>query len=125
MSSSRTELLEHVRRLGQTFRRKGMEEHAKKLRLYYLALSRGLTSSATHELDIHWSAGFVREWMRTLRVPPYDAVYPLRPAGAGCERCGRKLGHKSDVITECAFPGGARKRCRSCDGVWLEADGVA
>ncbi len=120
--ASREDLLEHVRLLGQAFRRLGMEGHARKLRLYFMALQHHLTTPEAHELDVRWSAAFVREWMRTLRVPPYDAVYPFRPAGAGCERCSRKIAAVNEVITECAYPGGSRKRCRACDAVWLEGE---
>jgi len=113
-------LLEHVRLLGREFVRRGMHAHAQKLRLYFLALERGLTSPK-RELDVHWSEPFTLEWLKTLRVGPYAQAYPLQPRGAPCPQC-RQRGQQSSTRTELVFPGGVRMRCGSCEAVWLEEE---
>jgi hypothetical protein len=116
-------LLEYVERLGREFVRRRMPQHAQKLRLYYLALQRGL-ASPRHEVDVRWSEPFVLEWLRTLKVPPYADAYPVRPSGAPCPRCAQR-GAQSATRTELVFPGGVRMRCGTCETVWIEEDGPA
>jgi len=113
-------LLEQVRLLGREFVRRDMQAHARKLRLYYLALSHRL-AGPSNEVDVHWNEAFVQAWLETLRVPPYDAALELRPAGTSCPRCTRE-GTQPSTRTELVFPGGARLRCSTCEDVWIETD---
>ena len=62
----------------------------------------------------------VLEWMRTLRVPPFEAAYVVQPRGHGC-RTNAKDGAQSTLFTDAISPGGARSKCRTCDDVWLPA----
>ncbi len=110
-----------VQVLGRAFVRRGMREHAEKLRVYYLALRKGLTEGPQEKLEVKWSAPFVRDWMRTLRLPPYQNDFPLRSRGAGCFRCPRSVNTAASVHLELSLPTGARMRCQSCGAVWLEA----
>lgn len=116
-------LLGYVERLGREFVRRGMADHAQKLRLYYLALQRGL-ASPRHEVDVRWTEPFVLEWLRTLRLPPDPDAYPVRPRGAACTQCAQR-GTQPSTRTELVFTGGVRMRCGTCDAVWLEEDGPA
>jgi len=115
----RRQLLTHVRRLGQVFARRGMGEHVRKLRLYYLALLHDLTTKG-NDLDVKWTESFVLEWMRTLRIPPFEEAYEKRRFGSTCNRCGAVRGAPGGVLTECVFPGGARMRCQGCGSAWIE-----
>jgi len=117
---SRPELLKCVVTLGREFRRRQMTEHARKLRLYYLAVQSGLTVGP-HEADLHWSEAFTVEWMKTLRLPPYENDYPVRPMGWNC-KCPAAHSAAAPATVELTFPGGARKRCPACRAVWLELD---
>jgi hypothetical protein len=114
----RSELLRHVRDLGREFARRGMPE-VRALRLYYLAVRDDLIPYH-HRLEIKWSEALALEWMRTLRVPPFESAYPVRPFGSACEACGGVRGQARGALTDCVFPGGARMRCHTCDPVWLE-----
>src|SRR4051794_2232848 len=116
----RDQLLLHVQVLGHAFVRRGMRQHASKLRVYYLAVRGGLTGQSNHTLDIHWSSDFVVDWMRTLRLPPFQHDLPLRASHGGCERCPRTSNERPGVHTDLSFPGGARMRCQKCGAVWLE-----
>ena len=119
----RSMLLEWVRRLGHEFARRGMPE-VEVLRLYYLAVEQDLLGRL-QELNIVWSEEHTLEWMRTLRVPPFESAYAIRPFGAHCAKCGAIRGLAKGVLAEVVFPGGARKRCQSCNDVWIEADRTA
>lgn len=114
-------LLGLVAALGKAFSRRGMTQHVRLLRIYYWALEKGLTSPA-HELNVRWSEGFVIEWLKTLRVPPYDAVYSVHPRGAPCPSCGQSGGAQGAVNVDVVFPGGARVRCQSCETAWIQDD---
>lgn len=120
----RAELLDHVRRLGREFARRGMVGHLRKLRLYWLALSRGL-AGARHEVDLKWTEQLVVDWLRTLQVAPFAADYPVRPRGSPCTRCGEGSGQQSTVFTAANYPGGSKMGCHACGAVWLEPDGGA
>lgn len=77
---SRTELLTLVTILGREFRRLGMAAHMKRLRLYFLAVKHGLTT-AGNDVELSYTEDEVLEWMRTLKVPPFDkAAAPSAPA---------------------------------------------
>lgn len=115
----RDQLLEYVRTLGREFSRRKMHQHVRRLRVYYLAVKRGLTPPS-HELDVKWTEPFVIEWMKTLGVPPFERAYEVRPPGAGCDRCPGEPGQAPIVFTDFSFPGGSRRRCQRCGRVWLE-----
>lgn len=120
----RDDLLVLVTALGKEFRRRKMRDHLTRLRVYYFALRHGLTTSQGNGLDVHWSERFVIDWMKTLRVPPFDAALPVRPRGAKCEGC-EKTGAQPWVYTDGLFPGGVRMRCQTCGDVWLEHEAQA
>ena len=115
---NRLQLLQCVAKLGAAFIRRGMEQHAANLRIYYVAIHRRLAQG--NKVDLHWSEPFVVEWMKTLRIPPYQLAYECRPRASACARCGRRPNTEPTASTECVFPGGARMRCQSCGAVWLE-----
>ena len=62
-----------------------MHTHAAKLRVYYLALRRGLATPGRSEVDVHWSEALVIEWFKLLRMPPYENAYPVRPASVSLQ----------------------------------------
>lgn len=115
------ELLRYVERLGAEFRRREMEAHLRKLRVYYLALRRGLTQGR-HELDVHWSEALVLEWLKLLQLPPFERAYEVRPGRSACRGCAQKRDHQSAIHTELVFPGGAKMRCFSCGAIWIERE---
>lgn len=117
----RANLLELVAALGKAFTRRGMSQHVRLLRIYYWALEKGLTS-ASHELNVRWSEAFVVDWLKTLRVPPYERSFPVLPRGTPCQRCGPKAGREGARVVDLVFPGGARMRCQTCEHVWIEDD---
>jgi hypothetical protein len=110
----RARLLELVVALGGEFSRRGMMDHCDRLRLYYLALRHGLDSTR-HRVELHWDEGIVIEWMRLLRLPPYQDHYPLRESNA-CAACESRPG---TVVTKGVFPGGAKLECLQCGAQWL------
>jgi hypothetical protein len=117
----RLQLLEYVRLLGAEFARRGMRQHVSKLRVYYVALKKGLTTPG-HDLEVKWTEPFVIEWLKTLRVPPFEKAYPVRPRGSPCSRCQKSREQQSAVFTDSNFPGGTKMRCRGCGTAWLEMD---
>lgn len=114
-------LLEHIARLGEAFRSRGMEEHLRRLRVYWLAVRHGLTKGR-RELDVKWSEAHLVSWMQALQVPPYEHALEVRRAGGGCPSCGAGQGTVPSVQTELVFPGGSRMACRGCGRLWLETD---
>ena len=118
------ELLRQVAQLGREFVRRGMDIHARKLRLYYLALRHRLASPGRREVDVRWSEELVLEWLKVLRLPPYEAAYEIRPRGAGCGRCQKTTNDRTALHTEQNFPGGAKMSCHACGAVWLEEDSL-
>jgi hypothetical protein len=117
----RLRLLEHVKSLGREFKRRGMGQHVQRLRVYYIAVQKGLTSPS-HELDIKWSEPFVVEWLKILRVPPFERAYSVRPRGSRCGRCSETRNEQTSVFTELNFPGGSKMRCQACEAAWVELD---
>jgi len=106
--------------LGRAFRARGMDQHLRDLRIYYLALRHRL---ASNKLQLNWSEAFVIEWMKTLRVPPFERSYPVLTRGAACPRCPKT--HAASVCTDRVFPGGARMSCQICGCEWLEEEAPA
>ena len=121
VDQQRSELLALICRLGAEFRRRGMSEHLRRLRVYYLAVRHRLTRGR-NELDVRWSEAHVLDWLRALQVPPYDRAWPVRPRGSGCPTCGVAQGETPSGRTELVFPGGTKLRCRECGASWLELD---
>jgi hypothetical protein len=116
----RSELAKLVEVLGHEFVRRGMHAHATKLRIYYFALRRGLATHARNEVDIRWSEDLVVEWLKLLRIPPYESAYRVRTAQSPCSRCkARPNNQGGSFVTESTFPGGWKVRCSSCGEVWL------
>ncbi|MDQ3265643.1 MAG: hypothetical protein M3Y59_18625 [Myxococcota bacterium] len=117
----REDLLVLVTALGREFSKRGMRDHRARLRVYYFALKHGLTSGQ-HALDVQWSERFVIDWMKTLRVPPFEQALQIRARGAPCGQC-RQSGQQPWIYTDGVFPGGVRMRCQTCGDLWLEAEG--
>ena len=113
----RSELLEHVARLGREFVRRRMPEHAEILRLYHLAIRHGFGRGAKARVEILVDAEFVAEWERILGIAPDS--YPEHPRTARCPKC------RAPAQTERTFPGGALMRCSAdpCGARWVERDG--
>lgn len=111
------DLIPLVEKLGRAFAGRGMEEHARRLRVYYLALKHGL-ADGRGELDVRWGEQLVIDWMKTLQLPPYERALPSLPRGSRCPSC--QDGRVGDLKTEMNFPGGARMRCAVCGTSWIE-----
>lgn len=119
MSEERGELLEHIVKLGREFRRRGMKDHVRVLRVYYLAARAGLVG-VNGKLDVHWSREMTEDWLRTLSVAPFDGAYEVKLPGVPCFKCRAPKGsHHSTARTELVFPGGARMRCDTCGARWV------
>lgn len=117
-------LAEWVVVLGKAFRRHGMKSHVRMLRLYFLALRHGLVQGERNAVKVEWSEDAVIEWLKILRVPPFENAYPIRPRGAACAKCPRGDGHPVETTTLMTFAGGAKMGCRGCNEAWLELDGA-
>lgn len=115
----REQLLSYVELLGREFVHREMDAHARKLRLYYLALRHGLTQGA-FDVDVHWSEQMVLDWLKVLGVPPFESAYPRRPRRSACSRCKAVPSQQSVIHTEMVFPGGSKVRCFTCGEVWIE-----
>ena len=119
-TAQRKGLVKMVEALGREFVRRGMNTHAAKLRVYYLALRRGLATPGRNEVDVHWSEALVVEWFKLLRMPPYQNAYPVRTAQSHCSRCkDRPTNEGGGFQTESTFPGGWKVRCSNCGEAWL------
>ncbi len=110
-------------RLGRAFKARGMGAHARALRVYYLAVRHGLVNGERATVKVEWNADAVKEWLRVLRVPPWDRSYPVRPRGSACSKCPRADGHPVETTTLLTFEGGAKMGCRRCNDAWLELEG--
>jgi hypothetical protein len=113
----RSRLLALVAQLGAEFRRRDMAEHCRKLRLFYLAVKHRLDVRGRVQID--WTADMVVEWMRTLRLQPYQDAYPVQH-DARCRGCESRA--PGTVFTLSVFPGGSKSQCRTCGRVWLRLD---
>ena len=128
----RARLLELVETLGKEFERLGETIKVETLRLYYLALVRGLDQHGV--VKVSWDEQAVIEWFGLLRLPPYERTYTVRrrtyvctcAGGSGAKPSGRPgdwshIG-KGTALTERTFPGGAKVRCAACEARWLVLD---
>jgi hypothetical protein len=111
----RARLLELVVTLGCEFSRRGMREECRRLRLYFLAVRHGLAASAQHQVQLDWDEHLVLEWLRLLRIPPFEHHYEVR-AESACDRCPYQPGR---VVTKAVFPGGSKFECLQCGRQWL------
>lgn len=117
------ELLDQVRALGAEFVRRGMDREALSLRLYFLALRKKLVRGPEAELTAAtWSRSQTLEWLRLLRVPPWDSAYHLGTRGAPCRRCKPGKGGPPAAVEEHRWPGGALMRCSGCSTRWVLDD---
>ncbi len=98
-------------RVGHELARLGLREHVARIRAYYAALKAGRSSDA-------WSHKMNVEWLRLLRLAPYENHYPVRPRMSGCEDCHGMGG----LFTVTVFPGGSKHQCGGCGKQWLELD---
>ena len=110
----RARLLDLVVALGGEFSRRGMRDECRRLRLYFLAVKHGL-AGAQHQIQLHWDEDLVVEWLRLLRIPPFDHHYLVRGETA-CDRCAYQPGR---VVTKAVFPGGSKFECLQCGQQWL------
>ncbi len=118
----RKALLKMVHQLGGEFRRRGMRTHVTPLRIYWLALQHGLVQGEEHGLHLALSEETVVEWFKLLRLPPYQAAYPVRPMGSACADCPAPQGRANEVTTERTFPDGRKVVCLACHTSWLELE---
>src|SRR3954451_19102255 len=95
----REQLESFVAQLGREFVRLEMEQHARKLRLYYLALRHGLTQGA-FDVDVHWSEKLVLDWMKVLAMPSFEHAYPRRPRRSPCPKCLGSRNQQSVIHTD-------------------------
>lgn len=113
------DLIRRIERLGRAFRAKGMESQARRLRVFWLAARHGLLSGK-NELNVQWSEAHLDDWLRTLRLPPFEHEIEVQPRGAGCPSCPRPMGAVPSSRTVLVWPEGARFRCDECGREWLE-----
>ena len=98
----RAQQLARVEALGREFVRRGMRDHAQRLRVYYLAVKKGL-ASPSGEVDVKWNEPFVLEWLKMLQVAPFERAYELRGRGSRCTAC-PKSSNEAPSLTEANFP---------------------
>jgi hypothetical protein len=119
----RHSLMAMVDTLGRALAERGLHRHVEELRVYWLALSRGLARPG-QRLSIGWSETLVVEWFRLLRLPPHAHDYLLFPPSSPCPRCPRPAGHAVEVKTALTFPEGRKAVCTVCGAAWLELDAL-
>lgn len=117
----RHSLLAMVDTLGRALAERGLHRHVEELRVYWLALSRGLAGPG-QRLTLGWSEALVVEWFRLLRLPPHAEDYLVRPPSSPCPRCPLPPGHAVEVKTGLTFPEGRKAICTVCGTAWLELD---
>jgi len=119
----RSQLMAMIETLGQALADRGMHRHVEELRIYWLALARGLVTPG-QRMNIGWSESLVEEWFRILRLPPHAHDYPVRSPSSPCPRCPRPAGHAVEVKTALTFPEGRKAVCTVCGAAWLELDAL-
>jgi hypothetical protein len=119
----RHSLMVMVDTLGRALAERGLNRHVEELRVYWLALSRGLAGPG-QRLHIGWSETLVVEWFRLLRLPPHADDYLLCPPSSSCPRCPQARGHAVEVKTALTFPEGRKAVCTVCGKAWLELDAL-
>ncbi len=93
-----------------------MGKHAAELRRFYVAVRDGVPCPSA------WSVEFVDGWLADLRLPPFERSLAFLPKQRGCPSCDSTPGVLPSRKTERVFPGGARMRCETCGGRWLEPE---
>lgn len=114
----RHRLLGLVARLGREFVRRGMDDHARRLRVYYLALRHGLVTGR-NALDVRWDEAFTLEWLALLGLPPHAGDYDARPRPSRCRTCPQD---RDALRTLLVLPDGAKVQCQTCGATWVERD---
>ncbi|NNC01925.1 hypothetical protein HJC10_03530 [Corallococcus exiguus] len=112
---TKAELLQHVETLGREIEVRGMTEHVRSLRLYWLALNHDLVE-ADLSLKVHATADWVVDWFKLFRLPPHEASFAVRRDEDGCGRC---LPGSAMIRTVTVFPDGYRKTCDACLSEWV------
>lgn len=104
-----------LEQLGREFTRRGMHRHAAKLRVFYAHFLRRQRELQPRE----WSETIVIEWLRLLRIPPFDTVYAVVPSGTmSCPYCPPD-GEIWDRFVKRVFEGGWLAECRRCARAWV------
>jgi hypothetical protein len=125
----RASLLELVELLGKEFERRDMRTHLESLRLYYVAIQKRLDHRGT--VRIAWTEEMTVDWLAMLRLPPYEAHYPVRSREYHCPCTPPAQStlagdysqmSRSNSAVETVFPGGYKVRCNGCDKRWLVLD---
>jgi hypothetical protein len=112
-----SEFLRWLSDLGKAFVAKRLRTEADSLRIYYWALTHGHAGMG-RDMRVVWSPDVVREWMKTLGVPPWAGhyrVYPMDiPKCPGCTR--------SRMTMQVELSAGTLRRvkCKACREVWVE-----
>lgn len=119
-------LLKMVIALGRVFNLLEMKPHAQALRVYYLALQRGLTASPKRRVEARMSEKDIVDWTKTLRIHPYEFALELRGRDEGCAQCRKSRGAQTEcVVAKREFPGGRSMGCETCGCEWLENEAPA
>jgi hypothetical protein len=109
-------------RLAEFFKQHDKRSHVQQLRRYWQ--SRLARKRIEPPL---WTEDFVIEWLATIRIPPFDRIYPVRERNAACPKCGAGLsgpnGAGSGAKVMGIFPGGHKAQCSTCGQEWLVLDG--
>jgi hypothetical protein len=121
----RRDLLDLVEVLGAEFERRGMRVHVEGLRIYYLALSRGLDRRGS--VKVQWDEPQLLNWLGYLRLPPCQDRFAVRPRGSSCScrppdaepQVGKTIATVG-AITLISWPGGYQSKCRLCSATWIE-----
>lgn len=103
-----------VIRLGRELVARGLSRQADAVRLYLIALDRGLLD-VKHTLSAHVTPDFLIDWCGLLQLPPHETRFELFNDGIGCPRCG------ADAVTyvEVSVLDRTRRRCTSCGTRWI------
>lgn len=110
------QLAEAVAALGKAMRAQGMAAPLPSLRLFLLALRKGLTGDG-HRVQVDWSEQLVIDWCRALGVPPFDVE--VKEAGVPCLKCKAGKGGRPEPVPVIRWDGGALLRCPVCDARWI------
>ena len=105
------EQLELAERVGRELVRPGLPKHVQHVRRFYADTRAGRPLSKDG-----WSYSMVQEWSRTLRLPPHQNEYPVRPRPSSCG-C-----PSPQTFTLGVIPGGSKHKCGRCGFIWLALD---
>ena len=101
--------------LGKEFQRRGMVRHLEALRAFWCRRHPRPSLSPSE-----WDEGMVLGWLASLRIPPFDQVYPLLPQGSACPKCGRgRTAGVSHAHVQRTWPGGWLLECADCHASWV------